>query len=123
MKQLILVDHITIGDFGFHGYLTEMVDGNIGFGIFVDRLKRPLLWFIQLPNNRIQLCLDDDLATYIRKKASADKAEREHNFRLFLYFVRENERKAAYMAFKGKQMEHLTTSKHLVALRKMYLAD
>ncbi|NGF56150.1 hypothetical protein G5B00_06450 [Parapedobacter sp. SGR-10] len=122
MKQLILVDSVNIGDFLFQGYiLEEDCKKYVAYGIFVDTIKNPLVCFRRNGENTIGLSIDEALVEYISKKSAASIDQREQYFNAFLTFVVESEKKAAYMAFKGRKMEYLSNSKYLVQMRNVYL--
>lgn len=121
MKQLILVDSVDIGDFLFQGYiLEEDCKKYVAYGIFVDTIQKPLVCFRRKDENTIGLSIDEALVEYISKKSNAERDKREQYFNSFLTFVVESEKKAAYMAFKGKKMEYLSNSKYLVQMRNVY---
>src|SRR5690606_7989133 len=93
----------------------------VTYGIYVDTLKNPLLYFERDSGNTVGLRIDEGLVEYISKKSKASLKEREQYFNTFLTFVVESEKKAAYMAFKGEKMEYLSDSKYLVQIRSIYL--
>jgi len=123
MKQLILVDSVNIGSFMFQGYILESSKKQVAYGIYVDTLKNPLLYFERSTGNTVGLQINEGLVEYISKKSKASLKEREQYFNAFLTFVVESEKKAAYMAFKGEKMEYLSDSKYLVQIRGMYLGS
>ena len=122
MKKLILVDSVKIGDFVFQGYILEDdCKKQVAYGIFVDNMQNPLVCFKRNGENTIGLHIDEDLVEYISKKSVATSTEREQNFSVFLAFVVDSEKKAAYMAFKGQNMEYLSNSKYIVRIKNMYM--
>ncbi|TYP92274.1 hypothetical protein BC792_11749 [Sphingobacterium allocomposti] len=121
MKKLVLIDHIELGGFDFRAYLVETPDGDVSSGIFVESLKPPLLWFARDAGKTIRLHIDKDLVAYISKKSELPSDDREIYLQTFMEFVIESEKKASYMAFKGKKVEYLADSKHLIWIQKMYL--
>lgn len=121
MKHIIFVDAAHIGLFLFRGFIFENKNREICFGIFLDDHQNPLIWFEANEADLVSLHLDESLIQLISNKTISSKEQRTKNFKSFLSFVKESERVASKMVFKGKTIEYLSKSQELVRIKNKYV--
>ncbi|MFZ4860950.1 hypothetical protein ACL9RF_02060 [Sphingobacterium sp. Mn56C] len=122
MKQLILVDSVQIGVFLFLGYIIEGPNKECGFAIYISDADRPVLWMLKdTDGNKVTIHLDEDIIAHIATKSKSDFTQRKQNFKKILDFIVSSEKKAAYMVFKGMEMEYFSDTKLLAKAKSKYI--
>lgn len=121
MKHIIFVDATNIGLFYFRAFIFENNQQEVCFGIFLDDHDSPLIWFEQTREDSVALHIDYNLAQLIRDNTQSDKKQRSRNFKEFMHFVKDSERIASRMVFRGKNIEFLSKSMTLADIKKNYV--
>lgn len=121
MKHIIFVDATNIGLFYFRAFIFENDQHEVCFGIFLDDHTSPLIWFEQTKENSVALHIDYNLAQLIRDHSQSDRKQRSINFKEFMRFVKDSERVASKMVFRGKHIEFLSKSLGLADIKRNYV--
>ncbi|MDR2285745.1 MAG: hypothetical protein LBE37_21200, partial [Sphingobacterium sp.] len=67
------------------------------------------------------LHINDELAQVISNQSQSNKDQRKENFKRFMKFVKDSERIASKMVFKGRKVEYLSKSEDLVKIKNDYI--
>ncbi|TDQ73539.1 hypothetical protein [Sphingobacterium yanglingense] len=121
MKHIIFIDEAYIGIFQFRCFIFEHRNQEIGFGIFLDKHPKALVWFEPEGESSASLHTNDELAQLISNQTQSNKDQRKENFRRFIKFIKDSERIAAKMVFKGREVEYLSKSKDIVKIKNDYI--
>lgn len=121
MKHIIFIDAVYIGAFLFRCFIFEHRNQEIGFGIFLDEHAEALIWFEPEGERSASLHTNSELAQLISNQTQSNKEQRKENFKRFMKFVKDSERIAAKMVFKGREVEYLSKSEDLVKIKNDYI--
>lgn len=121
MKHIIFVDSSHIGIFLFRCFIFENDKQEVCFGIFLDNHSSPLIWFEREGTDTASLHTNEELAQLIGEETQSDKEQRKKNFKTFLQFVKDSERIASKMVFKGRTVEYLSKSQDLIKIKNNYI--
>ncbi len=122
MKHIIFVDAVYIGVFHFRCFIFEHRNQEVGFGIFLDEHPEALIWFEPEGESSAILHINDELAQVISTQSQSNKDQRKENFKRFMKFVKDSERIASKMVFKGRKVEYLSKSEDLVKIKNDYIS-
>ena len=121
MKHIIFVDAAYIGLFLFRCFIFENHKQEVCFGIFLDDHPDALVWFEREGEDVASLHTNDTLVRLIGERSQSNKEQRKENFKLFFKFVKDSERIASKMVFKGRKVEYLSKSPEILKIKNNYI--
>lgn len=121
MKLLIKVNEITIGPFLYTAYIFSHKDDKIGFGIFLDGFKNPMIMFEAVDEVQVKINVSENQVRYIGEQSKSDVNQRQIYYKEFMDFVKSSEILAAKQIFPHRKMEYLADYRHLTSVRELYL--
>lgn len=121
MKHIIFIDEVYIGVFLFRCFIFEHRNQEVGFGIFLDDHPQALTWFEPEGEHSAKLHINAQLVQIISSQTQSNKDQRKENFKRFIKFVKDSERIASKMVFKGRKVQYLSKSEDLVKIKNDYI--
>lgn len=121
MKLLIKVDEVTIGPFFYTAYIFAHKDEKVGFGIFLEGFKNPMIAFEALDDQNVRVSVSESQVRFIGEQSKSDQKSRLGFYQDFMDFVKRSEHVASKQIFPRKKMEYLTDYRNLSKMRDIYL--
>ncbi|MCA5006844.1 hypothetical protein [Sphingobacterium bovistauri] len=123
MKKIIFVSDLQIGNFLFQSFIVDLEGDLISFSIFIKGNEEPAVQFICDINLQVNISFNHRILKYINLNKTKDIKKRKEFYRMFVQFLVDSEKKAAYMIFKNQKLNYIKKSKDLLAIRDSYLYE
>ncbi|QBR13178.1 hypothetical protein [Sphingobacterium sp. CZ-2] len=121
VSKNILVDISPIGTFTFFAYVFNDEEGRVGFGLFPNDGPSPVIYLLNVQNNRVKIFFNEKLIVQICEQSQFNTNERREIFRKFIEYASKMEKKAARLVFRDCKMSYLTESRDMVKYKRLYI--
>lgn len=123
MKLLIKVDEITLGSFIYRAYIFEHKEQKVGFGIFLDGFKNPMIMFEAVAETQVRVSVNETQVRFIGEQSKSGMEDRANFYRDFMDFVKASEKVAALKIFPKKDIQYLANYASLTKMKGIYMNE
>lgn len=120
--KLIAIDNQKIGTVHFHACIVKLEAEEVGFAIFMDEQRSPLLYFSKEGPERVNFKIDNEQFLVIVKNSKFSRAERKKLYDDFEFFLRAMEQRATVYLFKHAEVRYISNSRDIIRYKNYYIS-